>query len=57
MVKSLKNRIVGLRLYKVYLRLANIFDINSRTYVFKFSKNEKKECLIIENGVRIHCTD
>lgn len=37
-------------------RVANIFDINPKTYILKFSRNEKKECLIIESGLRMHTT-
>jgi predicted ribosome quality control (RQC) complex YloA/Tae2 family protein len=36
MVRVLEEKIVG-------LRLANIFDINPKTYIFKFGKNERKE--------------
>jgi predicted ribosome quality control (RQC) complex YloA/Tae2 family protein len=49
MVKTLQNEIVG-------LRLVNIFDVNPKTYIFKFAKNERKEQLIIENGLRFHLT-
>ena len=49
MVKVLEEKIVG-------LRLANIFDVNPKTYIFKFAKNERKENLIIENGLRFHLT-
>eukprot|EP00127_Corallochytrium_limacisporum_P006747 Clim_evm17s235 gene=Clim_evmTU17s235 len=39
------------------LRLANVYDQNDRTYLFKFSGQEgHKEHLIIESGLRIHLT-
>jgi len=49
MVSDLKEKIVG-------LRLQNVYDINPKTYLFKFSKPDKKEFLIIESGNRIHTT-
>ncbi|CAJ0750169.1 14311_t:CDS:10 [Entrophospora sp. SA101] len=48
-VYNLKERIVG-------LRLQNIYDINSKTYLLKFSKPDRKELLLIESGIRIHTT-
>ncbi|CAB4489274.1 unnamed protein product [Rhizophagus irregularis] len=48
-VSDLKERIVG-------LRLQNVYDINPKTYLFKFSKPDKKELLLIESGIRIHTT-
>ncbi|CAG8474247.1 7195_t:CDS:10 [Acaulospora morrowiae] len=48
-VSDLKERIVG-------LRLQNLYDINSKTYLFKFSKPDRKELLLIESGIRIHIT-
>ena len=64
LVNDLKEKIVGLRFIKciisrkiyIFYRVSNIFDINPKTYVFKFARNEKKECLIIESGVRCHTT-
>ncbi|EGF84317.1 hypothetical protein BATDEDRAFT_8510 [Batrachochytrium dendrobatidis JAM81] len=48
-VVELKTRLVG-------LRLQNVYDINSKTYLFKFSRNETKELLLIESGIRMHTT-
>lgn len=38
------------------MRVTNIYDVNQKTYLFKFAKSEKKEMLIIENGIRFHIT-
>lgn len=38
-------------------RLQNIYDLNSKTYIFKFSNKEEKQLLLIESGIRIHTTD
>jgi len=39
------------------LRLSNIYDINPKTYLLKFARNEIKEFLIVESGVRFHTTN
>jgi len=39
------------------LRLSNIYDINPKTYLLKFARNEVKEFLIVESGVRFHTTN
>ncbi|CAG8694233.1 12579_t:CDS:10, partial [Cetraspora pellucida] len=49
MVSDLKEKIVG-------LRLQNVYDINPKTYLFKFSKPDRKELVLIESGSRIHTT-
>ena len=49
MVTSLKQLIIN-------LRISNIYDINSRTYLFKLSGNDCRQFLIIESGIRFHCT-
>ncbi|OMJ16765.1 Nuclear export mediator factor Nemf [Smittium culicis] len=43
-------RIVG-------LRIQNIYDINSKTYMFKFQKPGTKVMVVIESGTRIHSTE
>ncbi|KAF8971959.1 hypothetical protein BGZ46_010228, partial [Entomortierella lignicola] len=40
----------------VGLRLQNVYDVNSRTYLFKFSKPDRKEMVLIESGIRMHTT-
>ncbi|KAI8354448.1 fibronectin-binding protein A N-terminus-domain-containing protein [Mortierella sp. GBAus27b] len=48
-VATLQESIVG-------LRLQNVYDVNSRTYLFKFSKPDRKEVVLIESGIRMHTT-
>ncbi|KAG0045096.1 hypothetical protein BGZ83_009655 [Gryganskiella cystojenkinii] len=48
-VATLQQQIVG-------LRLQNVYDVNSRTYLFKFSKPDHKEMVLIESGIRMHTT-
>lgn len=38
-------------------RLANIYDINSRTFLLKFAKQGEKHNVLIESGYRVHLTD
>lgn len=38
-------------------RLANIYDINSRTFLLKFAKQGEKHNVLIESGYRIHLTE
>jgi len=49
-VSSLQKEILG-------LRVANIYDINPKTYLLKLAKPEKKIFLVIQSGIRIHTTD
>ncbi|KAJ1969600.1 hypothetical protein H4R35_006096 [Dimargaris xerosporica] len=49
-VTDLQARVVG-------LRLQNIYDVTSRTYLFKFSKPQSKDFLLIESGIRLHTTE
>eukprot|EP01117_Protostelium_nocturnum_P006408 TRINITY_DN2310_c0_g4_i1.p1 TRINITY_DN2310_c0_g4~~TRINITY_DN2310_c0_g4_i1.p1 ORF type:complete len:1128 (-),score=530.66 TRINITY_DN2310_c0_g4_i1:37-3420(-) len=49
-VKCLNEEIIG-------LRVANIYDINPKTYVLKLAKPDHKVFLLIESGIRIHSTD
>jgi predicted ribosome quality control (RQC) complex YloA/Tae2 family protein len=37
-------------------RLQNIYDVNSRTFSFKFGQQENKEVLLVESGIRAHLT-
>ncbi|KAJ3211846.1 hypothetical protein HDU67_004227 [Dinochytrium kinnereticum] len=48
-VSDIKPNLIG-------LRLQNVYDINPKTYLFKFGKPDSKEILLIESGVRIHTT-
>lgn len=38
-------------------RLANIYDINSRTFLLKFAKQGEKHNVLIESGYRVHLTN
>ena len=48
-VAELKKEIVG-------LRLSNIYDLNSKTYMLKFAKPDHKIHLLVESGIRLHTT-
>eukprot|EP00049_Salpingoeca_infusionum_P001269 m.46847 g.46847 ORF g.46847 m.46847 type:complete len:1126 (-) comp10946_c0_seq4:1621-4998(-) len=39
------------------MRLANFYDINSKTYLLKFAKSPQKAMVLIESGIRIHSTE
>lgn len=39
------------------MRINNIYDLNPKTYLFKFSGADSKEFLLIENGMRVHTTE
>jgi len=43
MVAELRSKLVG-------LRINNIYDLNTKTYVFKLTRSEQKEFLILESG-------
>lgn len=38
-------------------RVANIYDLNSKTYLLKIVKPDQKLFLVIESGVRFHSTN
>ncbi|CAO3664318.1 unnamed protein product [Umbelopsis ramanniana] len=48
-VANLKERLIG-------LRVQNIYDVTSRTLLFKFAKPDSKELVLIEFGIRLHST-
>ncbi|KAI9267123.1 fibronectin-binding protein A N-terminus-domain-containing protein [Helicostylum pulchrum] len=48
-VINLRERLIG-------IRLQNIYDVNSKTFLFKFAKPDDKELVLVESGVRIHTT-
>ena len=37
-------------------RVGNIYDVNHRVYLLKFSRDEVKRTLLIESGIRFHLT-
>lgn len=39
------------------MRVANVYDINSRTYLLKFQKPGQKYLLLVESGTRLHTTN
>ncbi|KAJ2689784.1 hypothetical protein IWW39_001250 [Coemansia spiralis] len=49
-VTALQQRIVG-------LRLQGLYDVNAKTFLFKFTKPEHKELVLVESGIRLHTTD
>jgi predicted ribosome quality control (RQC) complex YloA/Tae2 family protein len=48
-VRDIKTKILG-------MRVANIYDLNNRTYLFKLAKPDQKVFLLIESGIRFHTT-
>ncbi|KAI8930079.1 hypothetical protein BC831DRAFT_508731 [Entophlyctis helioformis] len=38
------------------MRLQNVYDLNQKTYLFKFSRGDAKDLLLIESGIRMHST-
>lgn len=44
------NRIIG-------MRVANIYDIDSKTYLIKLTQTPKKAVLLLESGIRLHTTE
>ncbi|KAK3363406.1 fibronectin-binding protein A N-terminus-domain-containing protein, partial [Lasiosphaeria hispida] len=56
---SLDVRVVAHELSEalVSLRLANIYDLNSKILLLKFAKPENRQQLLIESGFRCHLTD
>jgi predicted ribosome quality control (RQC) complex YloA/Tae2 family protein len=49
-VKCLRSSLIG-------MRVANVYDLNPKTYLIKLAKPDKKVFLLIESGIRIHTTD
>lgn len=41
----------------VGMRVNNIYDIDTKTYLIKLQKPDCKSVLLIESGIRIHCTE
>jgi len=50
MVQSIKSKFLT-------SRVSNIYDLNPKTFLFKFMRPESKQFMLIESGVRIHSTD
>ncbi|XP_025423052.1 nuclear export mediator factor NEMF homolog [Sipha flava] len=39
------------------MRLQRVYDIDHKTYLFKFQRNDEKCVLLLESGVRLHVTN
>jgi len=39
------------------MRLQRVYDIDHKTYLFKFQLNNEKCVLLLESGVRLHVTN
>lgn len=39
------------------MRLQRVYDIDNKTYLFKFQLNNEKAVLLLESGVRFHLTN
>jgi predicted ribosome quality control (RQC) complex YloA/Tae2 family protein len=50
LVMTLKRKLMS-------LRVANIYDISNKLYLFKLAAKGNKEFLLIEAGIRMHTTD
>ena len=48
-ISELRNILIG-------TRLSNIYDLNTKTFLWKFAKSDEKLFLLIESGIRIHLT-
>jgi hypothetical protein len=53
---DLRASVAELRAKLKGLRLANVYDVNPRTYLLKFSKPGTKLVLLVESGTRVHTT-
>ncbi len=56
MVNNLKKRLVGTRFQTTpyffsNFRVNNIYDLNNKTYVFKLTRSEQKDFLLLESGI------
>jgi predicted ribosome quality control (RQC) complex YloA/Tae2 family protein len=47
---ELKESLIG-------MRLNNVYDIDTRTYLLKFARSEEKAALVFQSGARIHLTE
>lgn len=37
--------------------MTNIYDVSNKTYLIKLHKPDSKAVILIESGIRIHCTE
>ncbi|KAF2073867.1 hypothetical protein CYY_004827 [Polysphondylium violaceum] len=54
---DIRTTVFNLQKTLIGLRLANLYDLSPRVFLFKFSKPDFKKTLIIESGIRIHSTN
>ena len=50
LVMTLKRKLMS-------LRVANVYDISNKLYLFKLAAKGNKEYLLIEAGIRMHTTN
>ncbi|XP_013772570.1 nuclear export mediator factor NEMF-like [Limulus polyphemus] len=49
-ITELKQNLLG-------MRVAQVYDVDHKTYLIKLSTEEKKSVLLLESGIRLHTTD
>lgn len=49
-IDEMRSKVIG-------LRLINVYDLNSKMFLFRFGHGENKKSLLLENGVRFHLTE
>lgn len=54
---DIKAIISELRLRLTSLRVVNVYDIDSKTYLIKLAKTDEKAVLLLESGIRLHTTE
>ncbi|CAF0941684.1 unnamed protein product [Adineta steineri] len=54
---DLKASIAAVRKRFLGIRVVNIYDVDNKTYLIKFSKPDDKGVLLIESALRIHTTE
>ncbi|CAF1380213.1 unnamed protein product [Rotaria sordida] len=54
---DLKASIAAVRKRFLGIRVVNVYDVDNKTYLIKFSKPDDKGVLLIESGIRIHTTE
>lgn len=53
---DIRATVINLRERLIGIRLQNIYDVNAKTFLFKFAKPDDKELVLVESGTRIHTT-
>ncbi|CAK9301963.1 unnamed protein product [Gordionus sp. m RMFG-2023] len=47
---EIKTKLIG-------MRVLNIYDVDKKTYLIRFHKQDEKAILLLESGIRIHLTE